>query len=177
MFLLTLHSATCSAFIARTSMTWRAVYWYLFAFEAFSLIMVVLFYRPPNFNTKHQRDHKTRWQLTKEMDWVGFSLFTLGCVLFLIGVNWGGRGYAWSSAEVIATLVVGTAVLVALGFYEVYAPLKYPMLPAKLFRNIRGFTMLLVLCFVSRFRQRSTLIEVPVLTFPPHRSPACCTTA
>lgn len=57
--------------------------------------------------------------------------------------------YEWNSAHVIATIVAGVAVLVALGFYEVYMPLQYPMLPTRLFRNVRGFTMLLVLCFVS----------------------------
>ena len=88
-------------------------------------------------------------QLAKQMDWVGFGLFSLGCILFLIGINWGGRQYDWSSAHVIATIVVGAVVLIVLGFYEVYVPLQYPMLPAKLFRNIRGFTVLLILCFVA----------------------------
>jgi hypothetical protein len=61
----------------------------------------------------------------------------------------GGRLYAWSSAPVISTIVLGAVLLVALGFYEVYAPLPYPMLPVKFFKNIRGFTVLLVVCFVG----------------------------
>ncbi len=135
--------------LANASIGWRAVYWYIFAFEGFSLIMVVLFYRPPNFATKHRRDGKTKWQLVKQMDYVGFGLFTTGCVLFLVGVNWGGRQYAWKSAPVISTIVLGAALLVVLGFYEAYAPLQYPMLPTKFFKNIRGFTVLLVVCFVG----------------------------
>ena len=83
------------------------------------------------------------------MDFVGIVLFALGCILFLIGVNWGGRQYAWSSSPVISTLVVGVVLLVALVFYEVYADLKYPMLPTKYFKNVRGFTVLLVVCFVG----------------------------
>ena len=134
--------------IARTG-TWRTVYWYIFAFEGFSLILVIFFYRPPNFDTKHRRDGKTRMELVKQMDFIGVGLFSLGCILFLIGVNWGGRQYAWSSAPVISTLVIGAALLVALGLYEVYADLKYPMLPTRFFRNIRGFTVLLVVCFVG----------------------------
>ena len=39
--------------------------------------------------------------------------------------------------------------MVLLGFYETYANLKYPMLPPKLFKNVRGFTMILVVCFVG----------------------------
>ena len=132
-----------------TTGTWRTIYWYIFAFEAVSLTLVVFFYRPPNFHTKHRRDGKTRMQLLKQMDFVGVGLFSLGCILFLIGVNWGGRQYAWSSAPVLATLIIGTALLVALAFYEVFANLKYPMLPPKFFGNVRGFTMLLVVCFVG----------------------------
>ena len=49
----------------------------------------------------------------------------------------------------ISTLVIGAVLLVVLGFYEVYVDLEYPMLPTKFFRNIRGFTMLLVVCFVG----------------------------
>lgn len=56
----------------------------------------------------------------------------------------GGRQYAWSSAPVISTLVIGAAILVALGFWEAYAGLKYPILPPKLFGKIREFTMILV---------------------------------
>ena len=83
------------------------------------------------------------------MDFVGVGLFSLGCILFLVGVNWGGRQYDWNSAPVISTLVIGAALLVALGFYEVYVDLPYPMLPPKFFRNVRGFTVLLVVCFVG----------------------------
>ncbi|KAK3703014.1 hypothetical protein LTR37_014744 [Vermiconidia calcicola] len=129
--------------------TWRSIYWYIFAIESVGLILIILFYKPPNFHTKHLKDGKSRWELVRQMDFVGFALFSVGCILFLIGVNWGGRQYAWSSAPVISTLVLGAALLVVLVFYEVYAPLKYPMLPTKLFKNVRGFSVLLVVCFVG----------------------------
>ncbi|KAK3114960.1 hypothetical protein LTR53_006186 [Teratosphaeriaceae sp. CCFEE 6253] len=137
------------AMLSTTVIAWRTVYWFLFAFEACGLVLLVFCYHPPTFHTKHRADGKTRGQLLKEMDFIGVALFAAGCVLFLIGVNWGGRQYRWSSANVIAPIVVGTALLVALGFWEAYADLKYPMLPAKLFRNIRGFTVILVVCFVG----------------------------
>ena len=88
--------------------------------------------------------------------------YRLGCILFLIGVNWGGRRYEWTSAHVIAPIVVGAMLLVALGFYEAYAPLKYPMLPARFFRNVRGFTMLLVVCFVGGMLVRKPSIHVQI---------------
>lgn len=85
-------------------------------------------------------------------------------------MNWGGRQYDWSSGPVIATLVVGIVLLVCLGFYEAYVDLEYPMLPPKFFKNIRGFTVLLVVCFVGGmlyysmnvlWPRQSTLLFVP----------------
>ncbi|KAK5689494.1 hypothetical protein LTR97_012834 [Elasticomyces elasticus] len=137
------------AMLSQTAIGWRAVYWFLFSFEACGLVLLIFCYKPPTFHTKHRADGKTRTQLLKEMDFVGVILFSIGCVLFLIGVNWGGRQYAWSSAPVISTIVIGAAFLVALGLWEAYADLKYPMLPPKLFKNIRGFTVILVVCFVG----------------------------
>jgi len=39
--------------------------------------------------------------------------------------------------------------LVILGFWETYANLSYPLLPPKLFRKVREFTMIIVVTFVS----------------------------
>lgn len=88
-------------------------------------------------------------QLVKEMDFVGLFLFSSGTLLFLLGINWGGRQYAWRSAHVIAPILVGLSCLVSLGFWEVYADLKYPLMPPRLFKRWRGFTMVLVVCFVG----------------------------
>ena len=76
------------ALLSSTSIGWRAVYWFLFSFEGFGLILVVLFYTPPNFNTKHREGGKSRMQLLKEMDFVGVVLFAAGSICFLLGVNW-----------------------------------------------------------------------------------------
>ena len=76
------------AMLSTTAITWRTVYWFLFSFEACGLILLVFCYKPPTFHTKHRADGKTRMELFKQMDFVGIGLFALGCVLFLIGVNW-----------------------------------------------------------------------------------------
>ncbi|KAK6437671.1 hypothetical protein LTR95_006131 [Oleoguttula sp. CCFEE 5521] len=137
------------AMLSQTIIGWRAVYWFLFSFEACGLILLVFCYKPPTFHTKHRTDGKTRMELLRQMDFVGVLLFASGCISFLLGINWGGRKYAWSSAPVISTIVIGAVLLTSLGLWEAFADLKYPMLPPKLFRNIRGFTMMLVVCFVG----------------------------
>lgn len=155
------------AFVAYTDIGWRACYWFCFAWECATAIMLWVFYRPPSFETKHEDDGKSKWQLVKELDHVGLWLFTAGCLLLLLGLNWvseicpwdggvyiltfiqGGVTYPWSSAHVVAPIVIAFVCFIALGFWEVYANLKYPILPPKLFQKWRDFTALLVVCFVA----------------------------
>lgn len=58
--------------------TWRSIYWYIFAIESLGLILIILFYKPPNFHTKHLKDGKSRWELVRQMDFVGFCALLSG---------------------------------------------------------------------------------------------------
>lgn len=136
-------------FIAYTKIGWRACYWWCFAWEVVTAAMLYFFYHPPTFETKHKDDHKTKWQLVKEIDYVGLVLFAGGCLLLLLALNWGNGIHAWNSAWIIAPLVVACVCFIALGFWEVHAPLPYPILPPHLFREWRRFTAFLVVCFVA----------------------------
>jgi hypothetical protein len=53
-----------------------------------------------------------------------------------MGISWGGSYYPWGSAHVIATIVVGFCSLVAFVLYEIFAPLKEPLMPMNLFLSI-----------------------------------------
>ncbi|KAK0386633.1 hypothetical protein NLU13_6468 [Sarocladium strictum] len=137
------------SFIAYQDIGWRGAYWYLFSFHCFAFVLLFLFYHPPDFEMKHREDGKTKWQLVKEMDWVGVFLFLSGGALLLIGINFGGRRYPWVSAGCLAPIVVGACCFVAVGFWCSYADLKYPLFPPKLFRRVREFDMVIVVCFVG----------------------------
>jgi hypothetical protein len=106
-------------------------------------VLLFFAYHPPTFGTKHQLDRKTKMQLLRELDFMGLFLFSAGCILFLLGVNWGGRQHSWKTAYVIAPMVLGVLCLVALGFWEAYANLKYPLMPPRLFKNWRRYVLLL----------------------------------
>ncbi|KAH8911117.1 MFS general substrate transporter [Coniochaeta sp. PMI_546] len=136
-------------FIAYTKPGWRSCYWWCFAWEAVTAVMLFFFYHPPTFKTKHEDDHKTKWQLIKEIDYVGLVLFTAGCLLVLLALNWGGGMHPWNSSWVVGPLIVGFVCFIALGFWEAYMPLKYPILPPHLFVQWRKFTSFLVVCFVA----------------------------
>lgn len=53
------------------------------------------------------------------------------------GLNWGGSVYPWKSAQVLCTLVIGLATLVGFGFWEAFCGLDFPLIPMRLFRNIK----------------------------------------
>ncbi|KAL4999917.1 hypothetical protein BDV10DRAFT_183788 [Aspergillus recurvatus] len=44
----------------------------------------------------HREDGKTKRQLVAALDYVGLFLFLAGCILLLLGLNWGGRNFPWS---------------------------------------------------------------------------------
>lgn len=73
-------------------------------------------YRPPKRHTRY--DHLSFWQKLGRVDLPGFFLLTAGLAIFLTGLNLGGGLYTWSSAPVLATLIVGIITLVAFGVYE-----------------------------------------------------------
>ncbi|KAK2673394.1 MFS transporter superfamily [Fusarium oxysporum f. sp. vasinfectum] len=60
---------------------WRWSYYLGIILSVITLALYQFLYHPPTFSQLHVG--KTRIQQTKELDWIGMSLFTTGCVLFL----------------------------------------------------------------------------------------------
>ncbi|KAF2817771.1 MFS general substrate transporter [Mytilinidion resinicola] len=58
-----------------------------------------------------------------------------GFVIFLMGLSWGGAIYPWGSASVICAIVIGFVVLVCFVLWEVFGPIKQPLIPMRLFLN------------------------------------------
>lgn len=80
---------------------------------------------------------KSKLKQLKTLDWVGIFLFSTGLVVFLIGMNWGGGTYPWKSGHVLGALFAGFFTLVIFCFWEAYSGLEYPLIPMRLFRNIK----------------------------------------
>lgn len=129
----TFGSAISYGFVQNTAAGWRNIYWLLLATNAAATCCWILFYHPPTFTMKNTR---TRVQMMKDFDYIGFFLFSGGLIVFLLGLSWGGTVYPWKSAHVIGGLAVGGVVLIAFVLYEVYMPLVDPLIPMHLFRNL-----------------------------------------
>lgn len=78
-------------------------------------------YRPPKRHTRF--DHLSFWKKLGRVDLPGFFLLTAGLAIFLTGLNLGGSLYngglyTWTSAPVLATLIIGMLLLISFGIYE-----------------------------------------------------------
>ncbi|CAK7207443.1 hypothetical protein SEUCBS139899_010253 [Sporothrix eucalyptigena] len=132
------------SFILHTAAGWRCCYYTMIGVNFASGLLFVLFYFPPTFHEKY-RDRSIGQQL-RDLDYVGIVLFTAGLFVFLLGLSWGGQEYAWKSAQVISTMVVGGVVLIAFVFWEIYCVsfIKEPLLPIHLFSSV-GWSVSVVL--------------------------------
>ncbi|KAH7121924.1 trichothecene efflux pump [Dactylonectria estremocensis] len=104
------------AFFENTSSRWRWSYFLGSILGAISLALYFFFYHPPEYSQLHVNG-KSKWQMTKDLDFIGIILYISGCVLFLIGLSWGGTQYPWDSAQTLCTLLIGVALL---GLFVVY---------------------------------------------------------
>lgn len=89
-------------------------------------------------------------QQFKDFDFVGCFFFTGGLLLFVMGLSWGGEIYPWTSGHVIGTVVSGALGIIAFFLWEIYAPLKEPVVPMHLFKNIEWIASCLLLSLGAR---------------------------
>ena len=147
------------AFIDNTAASWRWSYYIGIICNAIALALYQFFYHPPKYDQLHVHGKTIKQQLI-EFDWIGLALYLAGVVLFLIGLSWGGQAYPWTSAHVLATLIVGLLTLVAFGFYEGFLAQKVskgvPIMPPRIFKNI-GYTAI-VICVSLLVEMRNNIL-------------------
>jgi EmrB/QacA subfamily drug resistance transporter len=69
----------------------------------------------------------------RSIDWLGAFVLAVGTTALLLGLVWGGRQYAWSSAHVVAALAAAAVLLVVFGVWE--RRVEEPILPFDVLRN------------------------------------------
>ncbi|EEU33620.1 uncharacterized protein NECHADRAFT_14093, partial [Fusarium vanettenii 77-13-4] len=118
--------------------SWRYIFYIYLVICGLALITTVLFYHPPL-----PHNDQTRLRLAKKIDWVGAGIWTADLTTFLLGITWAGGQFPWKSAAVIVPMILGSLTIIGLGFWEVFGT-KNPIFPPRIFKNIRGFTNLLI---------------------------------
>jgi hypothetical protein len=121
-------------------------------------------YQPPKRHTR--LDHLSFWQKLGRLDLPGCGLLTAGLTLFLTALNLGGGIFTFHDVQVLATLVVGIALLIAFGIYE-WKFTKTGILHHDLFRGGknrgRTFAICVGLIFIEGILAFSYVIFYPVL--------------
>ncbi|KAJ1803791.1 hypothetical protein LPJ75_005778, partial [Coemansia sp. RSA 2598] len=70
----------------------------------------------------------------RRIDFIGILTIVSGIVLLELGLTWGGKEYAWNSAAVATTLVLGIVLLVIFVGVEWKLPAE-PIMPLRLFKH------------------------------------------
>ncbi|KAH7121361.1 fungal trichothecene efflux pump [Dactylonectria macrodidyma] len=149
------------AFFENTSSRWRWSYFLGVILGALSLVLYFFFYHPPEYKQLHVNG-KSKWQMTKDLDFIGIVLYISGCVLFLIGLSWGGTQYPWDSAQTLCTLLIGVALLGLFVVYEGFLCKTQPLMPPRMFKNI-GFVAITTIATLGSMVYYSLTILWPTI--------------
>lgn len=118
--------------------SWRWTYWVNLPIAGVTFVLLLVFLDVHNPKTRVLDG-------VKAIDWCG-SLCILGFVLMLLlGLDFGGETFSWSSVQVICLIVFGALCSLLFILSEKWLA-KYPLMPLSIFRRICNVATLGV-CF------------------------------
>jgi hypothetical protein len=91
--------------------SWRMIGLFCGLWAFFGLALTVIFYHPP---PRVNSQGMSRKEILGQIDYLGGFLSIGGFLLFMMGMQWGGYQYKWSSAHVLAPLILGVVMIVSL---------------------------------------------------------------
>ncbi|KAH7406344.1 fungal trichothecene efflux pump [Phaeosphaeria sp. MPI-PUGE-AT-0046c] len=144
---------------SHTSWRWIGLWCGIWAF--IGLVLTAVFYHPP---PRVNSQGMSKKQVLAEIDYLGGFLSVAGMLLFMMGMQWGGYQYPWTSAHVLAPLILGVVFLVAFVVWEAYGA-KHPMFPKRLRQEPRILGLTLVITFISGANFFSILMFWPTQAF------------
>ncbi|KAF7715863.1 Uncharacterized protein PECH_007974 [Penicillium ucsense] len=116
--------------------SWRWNFWINVPVSGLTFILLFFFLDVHNPQTKIMDG-------VKAIDWFG-SVSILGLTLMLLlGLDFGGETFSWSSAQVICLIVFGSACSLLFIYSEKYLA-KYPLMPMNIFSRLSNIATLAV---------------------------------
>ena len=99
-----------------SKVNWRWCFWINVPIGGVAI--AVLAFVLPRKTPPRVHEGERFWARVRRFDPVGIAFLLPGLVLVLLGLQWGGNGYQWSSTRVVVSLVVGLVLLVAFGVVQ-----------------------------------------------------------
>lgn len=87
-------------------------------------------------------------QIAAKIDYVGAFLSISGVTLFLVGLQAGGYQFPWTSAKVLAPLIIGLLLILLFPAWEIWGA-KNPMVPSVIFKGQRVVALAFAIVFVA----------------------------
>lgn len=138
---------------------WRYVPCLLACWNAATLVIIGIFYRPP---PQGKARGLKKGAVFRRIDWLGGSLSITGLVFFLIGLNWGGDGtYRWDSSRVVCFMTLGVFLCFAFALWEKYGT-KHPIFPSRLIYAPRPFWCIMLVIFAAGVNFISLVVFWPL---------------
>ncbi|KAK8212787.1 hypothetical protein M8818_002952 [Zalaria obscura] len=141
--------------------SWRWIGLLCGLWATIGFLMTFFFYFPP---PRVNSLGLTRREVLSQIDYVGGLLSVSGMLLFMMGMQWGGYQYKWSTAHVLAPLILGIILIVAFFLWEAYGA-QYPMFPKRLRQDPRILGLTLVITFISGANFFSIIMFWPTQAF------------
>lgn len=124
---------------------WRWIFVICATWNFVGLIGLVFCYKPP---PRHNVDGMSRLAIAKQIDYVGAFLSISGVTLFLVGLQSGGYQFPWTSAKVLAPLIIGIILIILFPVWELWGA-KNPMVPREIFQGQRVVALAYAIVFVA----------------------------
>lgn len=150
--------------------SWKWIGWINLPLLGISYPLILFFLRL-------KRLESSMSEKTRQLDWTGMLLFSVGCIAFVLPLSWAGTLYPWSSWRTILPLLIGALLLGAFAVYE--ARPERPIMPHRLFGRtasatlvgafLHGMTLFSLMQYLPFFYQavqRQTLIQSAVTLLP-----------
>ncbi|KAJ9644818.1 hypothetical protein H2204_001280 [Knufia peltigerae] len=142
--------------------SWRWIGLFCGVWALIGLVMTAIFYFPP---PRPNSQGLTRREVLGQIDYIGGLLSIAGMILFMMGLQWGGYQYKWSSPHVLVPLILGGFLLfVAFPIWETKGT-NHPIFPSRLRQDPRILALTLVITFISGANFFSVLLFWPTQAF------------
>ncbi|KIW07205.1 uncharacterized protein PV09_02070 [Verruconis gallopava] len=116
---------------------WRNIWYIITALMGASGIIIATLYWPPPMPLQKTLSASEKF---RRLDWVAYFLLAAGLALLCMGLSWAESPYPWSNAHVVACIVVGGMLILALVVHQTFFQ-KHGLLDHDLFKKDRNFAI------------------------------------